>query len=74
MDTTGLIHLSLFNDLQSLLSSAPFSPLLPPNRYSDGHSDEYSDNDMDYFDDEFNSDAIEVLQSSFNKPSSPICG
>ena len=51
----------LSDDSQSPLSSAPFSPLLPPNRYPNRHPNEYSNNNIDYLDDKLNSDAIEAL-------------
>jgi len=76
MDVAGPIHVPLSDDLQSPLSSAPFSPLLPPDRHSDGHPnrhpDEYSDSDIDYFNNELNGDTIEALQPSSNKLS-PTC-
>jgi len=46
---------------QSPLFSAPFSPLLPPNKHPNGHPDEYSDSNIDYLDNELNSDAIKAL-------------
>ena len=61
MDVTGLIYMPLPDDSQSPLSSAPFSPLLPPNEYPNGHPDKYSDSDMGYLDNELNSDAIKAL-------------
>jgi len=60
----------LSDDSQSTLSSAPPSPLLPPNGHPDGYLDELN-SDMDYLDDELDSDAIEALQPSSNEPSSP---
>jgi hypothetical protein len=51
----------LSNNSQSPLSSAPLSPLLPPNGYPNGHLDEYSNSDMDYLNNKLNSDAIEAL-------------
>jgi hypothetical protein len=80
MDVAGPIYMPLFNDLQSPLSNAPLSPLLPfdkyfdrhfdrhPDRYLDKyfgghfnrHSDEYFDGDMDYLDNELDSDAIKA--------------
>ena len=56
MDVASGIHVPLSDDSQSPLSSAPPSPLLPP----DGHPDEL-DSDMDYLDDELDSDTIEAL-------------
>jgi len=57
MDVAGLIHVPLSDNSQNPLSNAPFGLPLPPNR----HPDEYSDSDMDYLDDELNSDAIKAL-------------
>ena len=51
----------LSNNLQSPLSSAPFSPLLPPNKHPNGHPNEYSNNDIDYLNNKLNSDAIKAL-------------
>ena len=51
----------LSNNSQSPLSSAPPSPLLPPNRHPNGYPNEYSNNNIDYLDDKLNSDAIKVL-------------
>jgi len=61
MDVAGLIHVPLSEDSQSPLSNAPLSPLLPPNRHPNGHPDKYSDSDMDYLNNELNSDAIKAL-------------
>jgi len=61
MDVAGLIYVPLPNDLQSPLSSAPFSPLLPPDKYPNRYLDEYSNSDMDYLNDELDSDAIKAL-------------
>ena len=61
MDVVGLIYMPLFNNLQSFLFSIPFSPLLPPNKYPDGHADKYSNSNIDYLDDKLNSNTIEAL-------------
>ena len=65
MDVAGLIHVPLSNDLQSPLSSTPFSPFLSLDGHSNGHPnrhlDEYSDSDMDYFNNEFNGNTIKAL-------------
>ena len=55
----------LFNNLQSPLSSISFSPLLPPNKYPDGYADKYSNSDIDYLNNKFNSNTIKALQPSF---------
>ena len=64
----------LSDNSQSPLSSAPLSPLLPPDRHPDGHPDEYSNNDIDYLNNELNSNAIKALQPSSNGPSFPTRG
>jgi hypothetical protein len=51
----------LSNNSQSPSSSAPLSPLLPPNRHPNGYLDKYSDSDIDYLNNKLNSDAIEAL-------------
>ena len=51
----------LSNNLQSPLSSAPLSPLLPPNGYPNGHLDKYSNSNIDYLNNKLNSDAIKAL-------------
>ena len=61
MDVISLIYIPLFNDLQSLLSSIPLSPFLPPNKHPDGHANKYSNSDMDYLNNELNSNAIKAL-------------
>ena len=61
MDVVNLIHIPLFNDSQSPLSSVPFSPLLPPNEYPDGHANKYFDNNIDYLDNKLNSDTIKAF-------------
>ena len=55
----------LFNNSQSPLSSVPFSPLLPPNKYPDGHANKYSNSNMDYLNNKLNSNTIKALQFSF---------
>ena len=61
MDVISLIYMPLFNNLQSPLSSIPFSPLLPPNKHPNKHADEYFNSDIDYLDNKLNSDAIKAL-------------
>ena len=61
MDVVSLIYVPLFNNLQSFLFSIPPSPFLPPNKRPNRHADEYFNSDMDYFDNELNSDAIKAL-------------
>jgi hypothetical protein len=61
INIAGPIHIPLLDDLQSPLSSIPFSPLPPPNKRPNGYADEYSNNNIDYFNDEFNSNTIEAL-------------
>jgi len=61
MDVAGLIYVPLFNNLQSPLSSAPLSPLLPPNGHPNGHPDEYSNSNIDYLNNKLNSNAIMAL-------------
>jgi hypothetical protein len=51
----------LSNDLQSPLSSAPLSPLLPPNGHPNGHLDKYSNSNIDYLNNMLDSDAIKAL-------------
>ena len=55
----------LSDNSQSPLSSAPPSPLLPPNGYPNGHPnrylDKYSNSNIDYLNNKFNSDAIKAL-------------
>jgi superoxide dismutase len=51
----------LSNNLQSPLSSAPLSPLLPSNGYPNRYLDKYSNSDMDYLNNKLNSDAIKAL-------------
>ena len=60
MDVTGGIPMPLSDDSQSPLSSVPSSSLLPSNGYPNGYFNEL-DSDMDYLNDELNSDAIEAL-------------
>jgi hypothetical protein len=73
MDVASLIYIPLSDNLQSPLSNTPFSPLLPPNRYLDGHPnghlDEYSNGNIDYLNNKLNGNAIKTLQPSSNKPS-----
>ena len=73
MDVASGIHVPLSDDSQSPLSSAPPSPLLPPDGHPDGHPDEL-DSDMDYLDDELDSDAVEALQPPPDEPSSSTRG
>jgi len=61
MDVAGLIYMPLPDDSQSPLSSAPLSPLLPPNKHPNGHPDKYSDSNIDYLNNKLNSDAIKAL-------------
>ena len=61
MDIAGLIYVPLSNNLQSPLSSILSSPLLPPNKYPDGHANKYFNSNMDYLNNELNSDAIKAL-------------
>ena len=51
----------LSKDSQSPLSSAPLSPLLPPNGYPNRRLDKYSNSDIDYLNNKLNSDAIKAL-------------
>ena len=51
----------LSKDSQSPLSSAPLSPLLPPNRYPNGYLDKYSNSNIDYLNNKLNSDATKAL-------------
>jgi hypothetical protein len=51
----------LSKDLQSPLSNAPFSPLLPPNRYPNRYLDKYSNSNIDYLNNKLNSNAIKAL-------------
>jgi hypothetical protein len=73
MDIVSPIHMPLFNNLQSPLSNAPFSPLLPlnkhPNKHFNKYPDKYSDGDMDYLNNKLNSNTIKAHQPSFDKPS-----
>ena len=61
MDVAGLIYMPPPDDSRSPLSSAPFSPLLPPDGHLNVHPDKYSDSDIDYLDNELDSDAIKAL-------------
>ncbi len=65
------MRVPLSDNLQSPLSSAPPNPLLPPNRYPNRYLYGYFDSNIDYLDDKLNSDTIEALWPSLNKPSSP---
>ena len=55
----------LSKDSQSPLSSAPLSPLLPPNgypnRYLNRYLDKYSNSNIDYLNNKLNSDTIKAL-------------
>ena len=51
----------LSKDLQSPLSNAPLSPLLPPNRHPNRYLDKYSNSNIDYLNNKLNSDAIKAL-------------
>ena len=70
MDAASGIYMPLSDNSQSPLSSVPPSPLLPPNRHPDGYLNELNSN-MDYLNDELNSDAIKALLPSSDEPSSP---
>jgi hypothetical protein len=61
MDVAGLIYVPLSDDSQSPSSSAPLSPLLPPNRHPNGHLDKYPNSNIDYLNNKLDSDAIEAL-------------
>jgi len=61
IDVASPIYVPLPNNSQSPLSSAPLSPLLPPDEHPNGHPDEYSDSDIDYLNNKLNSDAIKAL-------------
>jgi hypothetical protein len=61
IDVAGPIYVPLSNDSQSPSSSAPLSPLLPPDGHPNRHPDKYSNSDMDYLNNKLNSDAIEAL-------------
>ena len=49
------------NNSQSPLSSAPLSPLLPPNEHPNRHPNKYSNSNIDYLNNELNSNAIKAL-------------
>jgi len=61
MDVAGLIYMPLSDDSQNPLSSAPLSLSLPPNGHPNGHPDKYSDSNIDYLDNELDSNAIKAL-------------
>ena len=64
MDTAGRIYMPLSDNTQNPLSSAPPSPLLPPNGHYNRHLNRYFNelnSDMDYLNNELNSDAIKAL-------------
>ena len=60
MDIINRIPMPLFNDLQSPLFSVPPSSPLPSNRYPNRYLDE-PDSDINYLNNELNSDAIKAL-------------
>ena len=68
------MYMPLSNNLQSPLSSAPSSPLLPPNGHPNRYPNGYFNSDIDYLNNKLNSDAIKALQPSSNKPSSSTRG
>jgi len=61
MDAASGIYVPLSNNLQSSLSSTPPSPLLPPNGYPNRHPDGYFNSNIDYLNNELDSDAIKAL-------------
>ena len=69
MDVTNGIPVPLSDDLQSPLSNILFNSFLLFNKYPNEYFNEHNNN-MDYFDDELNSDTIEAFQPFFDRLSS----
>jgi hypothetical protein len=68
MDVTSKIPVPLSNDLQSLLSSVPPNSLLPSDGYPNRYLNE-PNSDINYLNNELDSNTIEALQPSSNGPS-----